>query len=75
MPKYDGTGPKGFGPMTGRGLGFCMLRIPRDESEPVTGYAGESGHPVRFLRGENEPKARRSLIDVQQRRLEEETLP
>jgi len=23
MPYFDGTGPRGFGPMTGRGLGFC----------------------------------------------------
>lgn len=23
MPRGDGTGPKGLGPMTGRGLGFC----------------------------------------------------
>ena len=25
MPRRDGTGPMGFGPMTGRGLGFCNL--------------------------------------------------
>ncbi len=23
MPRGDGTGPDGFGPMTGRGAGFC----------------------------------------------------
>ena len=23
MPRRDGTGPAGFGPMTGRGLGSC----------------------------------------------------
>ena len=23
MPGYDGTGPQGIGPMTGRGLGYC----------------------------------------------------
>jgi len=23
MPKYDGTGPQGMGPKTGRGLGPC----------------------------------------------------
>lgn len=23
MPRGDGTGPLGFGPMTGRGMGFC----------------------------------------------------
>jgi len=24
MPGYDGTGPRGRGPMTGRGLGYCV---------------------------------------------------
>ncbi len=23
MPRYDGTGPAGYGPMTGRGMGPC----------------------------------------------------
>lgn len=23
MPRYDGTGPQGKGPQTGRGMGFC----------------------------------------------------
>ncbi len=23
MPKFDGTGPRGYGPRTGRGLGSC----------------------------------------------------
>ena len=25
MPAFDGTGPRGQGPMTGRGLGRCVL--------------------------------------------------
>ena len=24
MPGFDGTGPMGHGPMTGRGMGFCV---------------------------------------------------
>jgi hypothetical protein len=24
MPGFDGTGPQGFGPMTGRRFGFCV---------------------------------------------------
>jgi len=28
MPGFDGTGPRGMGPMTGRGLGFCAIQIP-----------------------------------------------
>ncbi|HHW92750.1 MAG TPA: DUF5320 domain-containing protein [Firmicutes bacterium] len=36
MPGFDGTGPRGCGPLTGRGLGFCV------------GYAGG---PYAFGRG------------------------
>lgn len=25
MPRFDGTGPRGQGPMTGRGLGPCRI--------------------------------------------------
>jgi hypothetical protein len=46
MPGYDGTGPKGQGPMTGRGRGFCILKIPRAAGEPLTGFVGKSGRPV-----------------------------
>ena len=28
MPGFDGTGPLGLGPMTGRGMGFCVVRLP-----------------------------------------------
>jgi hypothetical protein len=32
MPRGDGTGPRGFGPMTGRGAGFCA-------GYPMPGFA------------------------------------
>jgi hypothetical protein len=48
MPDYDGTGPRGRGPMTGNGKGFCLLKIPRLKDESVTGFAGLTGKPVRF---------------------------
>lgn len=32
--------------MTGRGRGYCLLKIPRNRDEPLTGFAGLSGHPV-----------------------------
>jgi hypothetical protein len=48
MPDYDGTGPRGRGPMTGSGKGFCLLKIPRMKDEAVTGFAGLTGRPVRF---------------------------
>jgi hypothetical protein len=30
MPRYDGTGPMGMGPMTGKGKGYCI--VPLDDS-------------------------------------------
>ena len=48
MPEHDGTGPKGCGPMTGSGRGYCMLKIPQLPHEPLTGFAGRSGQPVRI---------------------------
>jgi hypothetical protein len=47
MPRFDGTGPLGQGPMTGRGEGYCAVRIPEWEEEPY-GYAGLQGTPVRL---------------------------
>ena len=49
MPGHDGTGPKGLGPMTGRGGGYCLLKIPRIPSETKTGFIGLSGKPVALL--------------------------
>jgi hypothetical protein len=36
MPGFDGTGPRGMGPMTGGGRGFCA--IPLNSGWPA--YAG-----------------------------------
>ena len=46
MPRFDGTGPKGLGPMSGGGRGFCVLKMSQRSEEPVTGFAGEAGWPV-----------------------------
>ena len=35
MPGFDGTGPRGMGPMTGGGRGFCS---PRGIGAAFTGY-------------------------------------
>ena len=47
MPGFDGTGPQSQGPMTGRGEGYCAIRIPRPGEVPW-GYAGLQGTPVRL---------------------------
>jgi len=30
MPNFDGTGPAGKGPLTGRGMGFCITQLNND---------------------------------------------
>jgi len=46
MPGYDGTGPRGRGPMTGGGNGYCMVEIPREPDRSGTGFTGLSEKPV-----------------------------
>jgi len=36
MPGFDGTGPRGLGPMTGRGRGFCVVKLD-DEHDLAAG--------------------------------------
>jgi len=48
MPGYDGTGPNGQGPMTGRGGGFCLLKLSGPPDEPLSGFAGRSGVTMRI---------------------------
>ena len=45
MPRFDGTGPAGQGPMTGRGEGHCAIVLPEGGQTPY-GYAGLQGEPV-----------------------------
>ncbi|MCD4780717.1 MAG: DUF5320 domain-containing protein [Candidatus Omnitrophica bacterium] len=30
MPNFDETGPKGKGPLTGRGMGFCVVKLDKN---------------------------------------------
>jgi len=46
MPGFDGTGPFGQGPMTGRGRGFCVLTNSKDSPGQVEGFVGINGRPV-----------------------------
>ena len=47
MPGFDGTGPAGLGPMTGRGRGYCVLeRARQDGAGKLAGFAGMDGRPV-----------------------------
>jgi len=33
MPGFDGRGPRGMGPMTGRGRGFCAVPLNVSDTE------------------------------------------
>jgi hypothetical protein len=46
MPGLDGTGPQGKGPLTGKGLGYCVLRESAENPNRVEGWAGIDGVPV-----------------------------
>ena len=41
MPGFDGTGPRGMGPMTGGGRGFCA--VPLSAAWPT--YMGRGAYP------------------------------
>lgn len=49
MPRFDGTGPRGEGPFTGRGEGYCVIRLPDEGNEsavsaPAPAAHAEEGH-------------------------------
>ncbi len=46
MPGRDGTGPNRDGPMSGRGMGFCVMQLDDADSSGVKGFAGSYGKPV-----------------------------
>ncbi len=60
MPRGDGTGPQGMGPMTGRGLGYCAgYSVPGFANPIGSGYGrgmawgrgGGGGRGLAFRRG------------------------
>ena len=46
MPGFDGTGPLGQGPMTGRGQGFCVLSSSEEKPGRIDGFVGIDGKPI-----------------------------
>jgi hypothetical protein len=47
MPGFDGTGPRGRGPMTGRGMGYCVKPV----GELVALRAGAGAGGARYRSG------------------------
>jgi hypothetical protein len=46
MPGFNGKGPSGKGPLTGKGRGFCILKSSEKNPHQVQGFAGLQGVPV-----------------------------
>lgn len=63
MPGFDGTGPTGQGPMTGRGQGFCVLTNLEENSGQVKGIAGLQGVPVGQM-NENYENSGKEVINM-----------
>lgn len=49
MPRGDGTGPMGLGPMTGRAAGYCAGYSVPGFANPSFGYGGWGGRGGRGL--------------------------
>jgi len=60
MPNFDGTGPLGKGPFTGRGQGFCVEEFSEDSSLPEHDMKPEEGgkEPSRNTKKEVTPMPR-----------------
>jgi len=44
LPYFNGTGPKCEGPLTGRGMGYCMLKTDPGDPSHIEGFAGMEGN-------------------------------
>jgi hypothetical protein len=65
MPGFDGTGPLGQGPMTGRGQGFCVLTSSEEKIGRVKGLAGIDGKPIGQMKtNEGSNIAGKEVIDM-----------
>jgi len=61
MPCGDGTRPLGVEPMTGRGLGFCILRVEGTKRSGLKGFAGLEGRG-RCMDDKKTPRAERRWL-------------
>lgn len=53
MPRFDGTGPEGAGPMTGRAAGRCNDAAPQTGAAQYGAQGNWLGRGFRFMRGLN----------------------
>ena len=51
MPRFDGTGPNGQGPITGRGMDKCNKTQEENGNNPSFGFGYGSGSSRGMVRG------------------------
>lgn len=51
MPNWNGMGPRGEGPLTGRGLGMCSDSLGRRRSRRPYGFGRGLGYGLGYRRG------------------------
>ena len=62
MPRIDGTGPQGAGPLTGRGLGPCGQGLARGRG----GFFGRFGRGLGFSRRWTQTDEKAALEEEEQ---------
>ena len=67
MPKFDGTGPRGMGPGTGRGFGPCGFRMGLGSSNRNRGLGRYCG----YSEPQTKEEKAKALVDYK-KALEEE---
>ena len=67
MPRRDGSGPMGYGPLTGRGMGFCAR-----PSGYGMGWGYGMGRGWRSGYGAFPPMTGQQSLDARKKMLEEE---
>jgi len=72
MPRRDGTGPMGMGPMSGRGAGFCNANgVPNDMHQPCFGRGLGCGSRKAFSGSRNQATYLDNQLQLLKKRLSE----
>ena len=85
MPGFDGTGPRGMGPMTGWGRGFCAVPLNDAGNRPYRGrgfygrgggrgfgrYWARQDFPIRRISREDETAMLKDQADFLKQQLED----
>lgn len=63
MPRFDGTGPEGRGPMTGRGAGNCTSTADSSDDRRIY-YGFGRGKGLRYCRLQTVIDEKQNLRDI-----------